>query len=186
MKPEQVYINRSTLSDGVLAERSRCGDADAFAELYHRYLNPIYRFLFRRTGGNIALAEDLTSQVFLDALDNLSHYRERGSFAAWLFTIARRRLVDHYRKGQMNLLDKIPDERFGVSDNLEDHENMEHLKQLLSALDDEKRELLQLRFSAELSFSDLAVVLGKSEAAVKMSLYRVLDWLRGQWEAGDE
>ena len=186
MKPEQVYINYATLRDGALAERSRFGDTDAFAELYCRYLNPVYRFLFRRTGGNVALAEDLTSQVFLDALDNLPHYRERGSFAAWLFTIARRRLADHYRKGKMDLLDEIPEERFGIFDNLEDRENMEHLKQLLWSLDDEKRELLQLRFSAGLSFSDMSVVLGKSEAAVKMSLYRVLDWLHGQWEAGNE
>ena len=186
MKPEQVCVNYATLSDGALTERSRFGDADAFAELYHRYLNSVYRFLFRRTGGNVTLAEDLTSQVFLDALDHLPHYRERGSFAAWLFSIARCRLADHYRKGGMYLLDEIPDEVFGISDNLEDHEDMEHLKQLLMSLDEEKRELLQLRFSAELSFSEIAVVLGKSESAVKMSLYRVLDWLRGQWEAGNE
>ncbi|MBL8076702.1 MAG: sigma-70 family RNA polymerase sigma factor [Anaerolineales bacterium] len=186
MNSKQVCVNHTSFSDGVLCEGSRIGDADAFAELYRRYLNSIYRFLFRRTGGNIALSEDLTSQVFLDALDNLPHYHERSSFAAWLFTIARRRLADHYRNGKMYLLDEIPDELFGISDRSEDRENMEHLKQLLSVLDEEKRELLQLRFSAELSFSDMAVVLGKSEAAVKMSLYRVLDWLRGQWEAGNE
>lgn len=186
MQSKQVYVNHTTLSDDALAERSRFGEADAFAELYRRYLNPVYRFLFRRTGGNIALSEDLTSQVFLNVLDNLTHYREYGSFAAWLFTIARRRLADHYRKNHMDLLDEIPDELLGISDNLEDHENLEYLKQLLSALDEEKRELLQLRFSAELSFSDMAVVFGKTEAAVKMSLYRVLDWLRGQWEAGNE
>ena len=186
MQPKQVYVDHATFSDGALAECCRIGDADAFAELYRRYLNPVYRFLFRRTGGNVSLAEELTSQVFLDALDNLPHYRERGSFAAWLFTIARRRLADHYRKGQMDILNEIPDELFGISDNLEDRENMERLKLLLSALDAEKRELLQLRFSAELSFADMAVTLGKSEAAVKMSLYRVLNWLRGQWEVGNE
>jgi len=186
MQPKQVYENLATLSDGTLAERSRLGDADAFAELYQRYLPPVYRFLFKRTGGNVALAEDLTSQVFLEALDNLPNYHERGYFAAWLFTIARRRLADHHRSNKMVFLEEIPETVFGISDNPEDRENMERLKQLLAAMDDEKREVLQLRFSAELSFADMAIVLGKSESAVKMSLYRVLDWLRSQWEAGNE
>jgi RNA polymerase sigma-70 factor (ECF subfamily) len=186
MQPKQVYVNHATLNDSALTEHSRLGDADAFAELYHRYLTPVYRFLFRRTGGNVALAEDLTSQVFLEALDSLPNYHERGYFAAWLFTIARRRLADYHRSSNMVFLEEIPEKIFSVSDNPEDRENMERLKQLLAVLDDEKREVLQLRFSAELSFAEMAIVLGKSEAAVKMSLYRILDWLRRQWEAGNE
>jgi len=181
MQIKQILTNYATLDDSALTERSRFGDAEAFAELYRRYLNPVYRFLFKRTGGNVALAEDFTSQVFLEALDNLPKYRDRGRFAAWLFTIARHRLTDYYRKTRMDFLDKIPESLPGVSDDLEDRENMARLKQLLTALDYEKRELLQLRFTAELSFADMAAALGRSEASVKMSLYRVLDWLRGQW-----
>lgn len=176
----------ATLSESTLAERSRAGDSDAFAELYRRYLTPVYRFIFRRVGGDIAAAEDLTSQVFLEALNSLSGYRERGQFAAWLFTIARRRLADRYRRPGMNSLEDVPEALLGIADGLEQREDLQRLKQLLTALDDEKRELLQLRFSAGLSFANMAAVLGRKEAAVKMSFYRVLERLRAQWEAGNE
>lgn len=186
MQLKRVLINYPTLNDSGLIKRSRDGDSDAFAELYRRYLTPIYRFIFKRVGGDVALAEDLTAQVFLEALDHLNGYRERGQFVAWLFTIARRRLIDCHRKTQMDSLEDVPEALLGVLDDLEQRENMVRLKQSLSTLSEDQRELLQLRFSAELSFADMASVLGKSEAAVKMSLYRVLDELREQWEAGNE
>jgi RNA polymerase sigma-70 factor (ECF subfamily) len=186
MQPKPVTMNYTTLDDSALVERSRTGDADAFAELYRRYLTPVYRFIFRRVGGDITAAEDLTSQVFLEVFNGLSAYRERGRFASWLFTIARRRLADGYRKPKMDLLEDVHESLLGISDGREQHENMTRLKQLLATLDEEKRELLQLRFSAGLSFADMAAVLGRKEAAVKMSLYRVLDGLRAQWEAGNE
>lgn len=186
MQSRLVSTNYAMLNESALAERSRAGDADAFAELYRRYLTPVYRFIFRRVGGDVAAAEDLTSQIFLEALDGLSSYRERGQFVAWLFTITRRRLADRYRKPGMDSLEDVPEALLGIPDGLEDRDNMRRLKQLLTALDEEKSELLQLRFSAELSFADIAALLGRKEAAVKMSLYRVLDGLRAQWEAGNE
>jgi RNA polymerase sigma-70 factor (ECF subfamily) len=186
MQSKLISTNYVTFSNSALVEQSRDGDAEAFAELYRRYLTPVYRFIFRRVGGDVAVAEDLTSQVFLEVLNSLSRYRERGQFVAWLFTITRRRLADRYRKCEMDSLEDVNESLLGISDGLEQHENMRRLKQLLASLDAEKRELLRLRFSAELSFADIAAVLGRSEAAVKMSLYRVLDSLRTQWEAGDE
>src|SRR5262245_49941403 len=143
MQPKVVSTNYAALTEGALVERSRDGDAEAFAELYRRYLTPVYRFVFRRVGGDVAAAEGLTSQVFLEALHHLSRYRERGRFVAWLFTITRRRLADRYRKAEMDSLDDVPESLLGVPDGLVQHENMIHLKQLLAALDEEKRELLQ-------------------------------------------
>ena len=186
MQAKPATMNYTTLNDAALSDRSRAGDAEAFAELYRRYLTPVYRFIFRRVGGDVGAAEDLTSQVFLEAFNGLSEYRERGRFVAWLFTITRRRLVDRYRKPEMDSLEDVHESYLGISDGLEQHENTARLKQLLATLDEEERELLRLRFSAELSFADIAAVLGRREAAVKMSLYRVLDRLRAQWEAGDE
>ena len=186
MQYKPATMNDTTLDDGILVQRSRAGDADAFAELYRRYLTPVYRFIFRRVGGDVGAAEDLTSQVFLEVFNGLSGYRDRGRFVAWLFTITRRRLADRYRKPEMDSLEDVHEALLGIPDGLEQHENMARLKQLLATLDEEKRELLQLRFSAELSFADMAAVLGRKEAAVKMSLYRVLDALRAQWEAGNE
>jgi RNA polymerase sigma factor (sigma-70 family) len=186
MQPKLVSTNYATLDDSTLVKRSRDGDADAFAELYHRYLTPIYRYVFNRVGGDVAVAEDLTSQVFLEALSGLTRYQEHGRFVAWLFTITRRRLADRYRKPEMDSLEDYPESLLGISDGLEQHENMARLKGLLDVLEEEKREVLLLRFSAELSFADMASVLGRNEASVKMSLYRVLKGLREQWEVGNE
>ena len=89
-------MDYSQLDDATLAKEAR-RDAEAFTTLYRRYVTPLYRYLYHRLG-NAKDAEDLTAQVFTDALEGLSSYRECGRFSSWLFTIAHRRLVDLYRQ----------------------------------------------------------------------------------------
>ena len=175
----------SLLDDSTLVkEASR--NADAFTELYRRHVTPLYRYLYHRLG-NVKDAEDLTAQVFMEALEGLASYRERGLFSAWLFTIARRRLTDLYRqRPTSHLEDDQPDSTFDLQSVLEGRENHARLNQLLGELEDDRRELLQLRFAAGLEFSEIASVLGKSEGAVKMTLYRTLDWLKANWEVPHE
>ena len=175
----------SQLDDSTLA-RDASRNADAFTELYRRYVTPLYRYLYHRLG-NEKDAEDLTAQVFMDALEGLPSYRERGRFSSWLFTIARRRLTDLYRQRPTSLLaDELPDDAFDLQSVLEKNENHARLNQLLDELEDDRRELLQLRFAAGLEFPEIASVLGKSEGAVKMTLYRTLDWLKANWEVSHE
>lgn len=168
-------------------------DVAAFALLYRRYVTPIYRYLFSRTG-NEADAQDLTAQVFLEALEGLPRYRDRGNFAAWLFTIARRRAIDQYRRRAPLPLDDASD--FGDAPDLGDcsdplsrviqHETLDRLKDLIVQLDDDQRDLLRLRFAAGLTFGQIGIILGRSEAAVKMAVHRLLDQLRAKWGAQDE
>jgi len=123
----------------------------------------------------------------MDALEGLASYRERGCFSAWLFTIARRRLIDLYRQHPTDpLKDEMPDISLDLQSVLEKNENHVRLNQLLDELDDDRRELLQLRYAAGLEFSEIASVVGKSEGAVKMTLYRTLDWLKANWEISHE
>src|SRR5512138_2277478 len=77
-------------------------DPSAFSGLYDRYVQPVYRYLYYRTG-SASDAEDLTSQTFLSALEALPQYRHRGCFAAWLFRIARGKLIDFQRKERKQL-----------------------------------------------------------------------------------
>lgn len=160
-------------------------DADAFAVLYRHYVTPIYRYLYSRTG-NTGEAQDLTAQVFLEALESLSRYRDRGNFAAWLFTIARRRAIDHYRRTPSVSLDDIDDlpARIDLVADLIERETLERLGTLIAQLDAEQRELLQLRFAGDLTFRQIGVVQGRSEAAVKMALRRLVDHLRVKWGGG--
>ena len=178
--------------DPALIEQAR-HNSDAFAALYRRYLTSVYRYLYSRLG-IVHDAEDITTQVFIDVLEGLSanHYRAGGCFSAWLFTIARRRLVDFYRQRPTSQLDptrtgayprEIQSAEPGLLASLEKSDDRKRLTHLLAQLDEEKQELLRLRFSALLGFAEIALLEGKSEAAVKMALYRTIDWLREHWEA---
>jgi RNA polymerase sigma-70 factor (ECF subfamily) len=164
-------------------------DPQAFAPLYRLYVRPIYRYLYSRTG-SAADAEDLTSQVFIEALDGLPRYRHQGHFPAWLFTIARRRLLNfHHRTRPEAPL--VLAEAHAAPENdplatVVQKDETAALLRRITALDVDEQDLLRLRFVAELSFAEIAVLLGRSADAVKKQTYRLLARLQSQLEAGNE
>jgi RNA polymerase sigma-70 factor (ECF subfamily) len=176
--------NLSPLDPGLI-ERSR-HDPEAFGALYRRYLTPVYRYLYRRLG-NVHEAEDIAAQVFTEALEGLvaGRYREGGCFSAWLFTIAAHKLADFYRTRSHLELDDPPSAEMGLQDKVEKNDDQQRLAKLLAMMEDEKQELLRLRFSAGLSFAEISSLAGRSEATVKMAIYRSLTWLREHWETED-
>lgn len=168
-----------------LLEAAR-SDPKAFAALYQRYVTPVYRYLYKRAN-NQAEAEDLTSQVFMEALEGLGRYREQGSFSAWLFTIARRKAISAYRRRDGDLpLDQAEDLPGVMDDPLErvvQGERRERMARVFAGLDDDQRELLRLRFTMGLSYAEIGQQLKRSEAAVKMAVYRLLRQMQARWEA---
>jgi RNA polymerase sigma-70 factor (ECF subfamily) len=175
------------MEDELLVTRAH-RDPCAYAVLYDRYLNPVYRYFFLRLGSRPE-AEDLTSQVFLAALESLPGYRQGSSFRAWLFGIARRKLADHYRlrRPQVSLeqMGDLPAAHEPALARLARSEQLRSLAELVAALQGSERELLGLRFAAGLSFAEMASLLKRKESAVKMSLYRLLERLEQQLEAKD-
>jgi RNA polymerase sigma factor (sigma-70 family) len=169
--------------EAVLVAEAR-HDSKAFTALYRHYLTPVYRYLVSRVN-NLHDAEDLTAQVFTEALEGLvaDRYQSGGNFAAWLFTIARRRLVDFYRQHPTSQLADPPSQEPSLLSIVENNENIQHLSRLLAQLDEEHRELLRLRFSAGLSFSQISLLDGRSEPAVKMAFYRTISFLQKHWES---
>ena len=169
--------------EAILTQQAR-RDHTAFATLYRRYLSPIYRYLYQRLG-NQQEAEDLTAQVFTEALEGLiaRRYREGGKFVAWLYSIARHKLIDFYRKKPQLALDEQFATPSTLLSDIEAGDDQSRIAHLLAQLDEDKRELLRLRFTAGLSFAEIAAIDGRSEAAIKMSIYRALEWLRNHWEA---
>lgn len=151
-----------------------------FRTLYERYLPRVYRYLFYRVGER-AMAEDLTSQTFLAALEGLAGYRHRGHFAAWLFGIARHKLADHYRRPQgARLSGELAADQAGLLDQVVAMDNLQNLAVVVNGLPEEEQELLRLRYAAELSLAEIAALQGRSLGAVKMSLYRLLARLAAQ------
>jgi RNA polymerase sigma-70 factor (ECF subfamily) len=94
--PEAAAQEIPVEDEAEVVAAARNGDPAAFARLYGRYVRPIYRYLYSRVGDG-ADAEDLTSRTFLAALEALTRYRHRGRFAAWIFAIAYRKAMDHFR-----------------------------------------------------------------------------------------
>ena len=160
-----------------------------FSSVYKRYATPIYRYTFARVG-NQADAEDLTSLVFMDALKSWAHFKLNGNIPAWLFTIARNKIVDRYRREKETIpLEYISNTVVEEKDLLKgvmDAETFTKLSQILSSLPSEQQELLQLRFAGELTYGQIGKVVGKSEAAVKMAIHRLVDQLQVVMEQDNE
>jgi RNA polymerase sigma-70 factor, ECF subfamily len=170
--------------EAALIKAARANPA-AFGVLYELYVVRVYRYLRTRVS-NEEDAADLTQQVFLKALDALPGYQERGlPFAAWLFRIARHSITDNYRQRRDNISwDLLPDV-MAASDHQQDpeeivlhQESLLRLRRLLEGVDRKKRELLALRFAGGLSTTEIALVVNKSQAAVKKQLTRTLNTLK--------
>jgi RNA polymerase sigma-70 factor (ECF subfamily) len=174
-------------SDAQLVRLAR-QDRSAFVALYRRYLSRVYRYVYRRVG-NQQDAEDVTASVFIEALECLEDYREQGSFAGWLFTIAHHRVADHYRqqKEGISLEEVLPALNSGPGPEALalQRDRLERVAQALDELTAERQEALALRFFGELSNKEVAQVMDRSEAAVKMLVYRTLRQLRRRC-GGDE
>ena len=177
---EDAAAVADAMADAIATSQDNPGD---FSALYDRYIQPVYRYHYYRTG-SAAEAEDLTSQTFLSALEALPRYRHQGSFAAWLFRIARGKVIDYFRRQQKQvpLADNHPAEASDLLAQVAQSDEIAELTALIHQLDDEAQELIRLRYTAGLPFAQIAAILGSNENTVKKSLYRVMARLQSQLE----
>jgi RNA polymerase sigma-70 factor (ECF subfamily) len=172
--------------DAVLAESAKA-DASAFGELYERYYVRVYRYIYHRVG-HASDAEDITALVFMKALEALPSYRShQNGFAPWLFRIARNAVVDHYRRRRkQNPLDDL-EHHAGAGDpvvHILGREQRAELNSLLTELSSDQRDVVLMRYAADLSFPEIAATLGKKEPAVRMLLHRGLRKLKAVMDDG--
>jgi RNA polymerase sigma-70 factor (ECF subfamily) len=158
-------------------------DPRAFAPLYERYHDVIYRYCYTRLGDRQA-AEDATAETFLKAFANLQHFRP-GIFLAWLYTIARHAVADAYRRGRRTESWDEQEQDEGappasapavVDTGREPLERLA-LQSALEQLPEDQRAVLELQLSGW-SGPEIAAALGKSAAAVKMLRFRAMERLR--------
>lgn len=161
--------------------KAREGSPAAFAELYDIYVDRVYAYVYHRTGHR-QTAEDLVSDVFLRALRAVAHFRWRGvDFGAWLMTIARNRVNDHFKSARFRLeapVEEIVDVPAAPADApeaaAEQHDLRRQVRGALAALKGEQAEVLYLRFIQHLDVAETGAVMGKSPDAVKALQYRAL------------
>lgn len=167
-----------------LVQRAQTGDAEAFGELYDKYVDQVYRYIAYRVASS-QLAEDLTSETFLRALRRISSFTWQGrDVGAWFVTIARNLIADHYKSGRYRL-ELTADDVTAVhgaaqvttagpeSEVLEAMQN-KVLLEAVKQLNAEQQECIVLRFLQGLSVSETAQVMGKNDGAIKALQYRAI------------
>ncbi|GAA4145814.1 hypothetical protein GCM10022251_06810 [Phytohabitans flavus] len=167
-----------------LVERAQAGEAEAFGLIYDRYVDTVFRFVYFRVG-NRQLAEDLTSDTFLRALKRIGSFTWQGrDLGAWLVTIARNLVADHFKSGRYRLevttgdvLDADREDR-GPEGSPEaavvDHITNVALLSAVKQLNPEQQECIVLRFLQGFSVAETAQAMGKNEGAIKALQYRAV------------
>lgn len=161
-----------------LIARAKRGDADAVSALYQAYVNAIFRYIAYRVE-SVMVAEDLTADVFLRMVRDIPHYDDRGHpFGVWLFAIARNRIRDHYRakhhRTHVELGEHHPSDDTDPFDTLAQREERAQLRHALAQLPPDYQDVLILRYMHNLSYADVARILGKSELALRTIQHRAL------------
>lgn len=170
-------LSEKTLREHVKAVQD--GDRNAFGPIYDQYFLQVYRYYVSRVKRDEE-AEELTSEAFFKALRGIESYRPEGNipFSAWLFRIVKNLLIDHYRKQREHseLTDDMPfaDQNMDSSRQANQHFSREMLNSALEELPQMQAQAISLRFFSELSNSEIALVLDKSETAVRILLSRGL------------
>jgi RNA polymerase sigma-70 factor (ECF subfamily) len=164
-------------------------DPTYFAHVYERYFQRIYLYCLRNVS-NTHEAEDLASQVFVQAFRNLRYYRG-GSVAAWLFRIAYGTVANYYRQSRSEIaIDEILPEIAGDSaeplESIMVSEMHQKLRGLIDALSSEDRYLLGLKIEGELSSQEIGELLGKNPGAVRTQLHRIIRRIRDRYQQSEK
>lgn len=186
---EKIPIGKTKLlkrksKSGSLIRQAK-GDAASFSEVYRAYAPRVYRYVYARVG-NQQDAEDITAQVFEVALRGLKDFDGGRNFSAWLFTIARNKVVDTYRSGgresSLESAGWLATEDADPMGSVIKKEGLSELLVQVRTLQSDEQELLSLRFAARLKYAEIGEVLGKKTGAVKMAVRRLVQRLHDEME----
>jgi RNA polymerase sigma-70 factor (ECF subfamily) len=163
-----------------LVDLAKEGDAEAFGQLYDHYVSGVFRFVYYRVGSQ-QLAEDLTSETFVRGLRAIQRFNWQGKdFGAWLTTIARNLIADHFKSSRSRLeivSETIPEGKTHAPSPEQEVLSLisnEMLFEAVSALPPEQRDCILMRFIQGLSIAQTAAALGRSEGAIKQLQLRAV------------
>lgn len=173
----QVQANESEI-----IQRAKTCDPDALGAIYEKYYQGIYRYVYYRVGDS-ALAEDLTGDIFVKMLHGIGSYSIQGvPFSAWLYRIARNRVIDHLRrqpeKAELSLEEARVETIASGETTLERALQRDELLKAVQVLTEDQRQVIVLKFIEDMDNATIASVLRKTEGAVKSLQHRALDTLR--------
>ena len=168
-----------------LVGRARSGDEEAFTVLFHRFHDEIYRFATRRLRDPEA-GQDVAAETMADAFSSIGRFRWRGvPFEAWLYTIARRRVVDRLRAAARERGHEISDVA-SVADHSDSIVDAARIRAAIAELPPTERDVVELRFMEDLDVEQTARRLGKRAGAVRVAQHRGLARLRVALDEGTQ
>jgi RNA polymerase sigma-70 factor, ECF subfamily len=174
------FVEEQHVETWRLVTLAQAGDGDAFGQLYDRYVDTVFRFVYYRVNDR-GLAEDFTSETFLRALRRISTISYQGrDIGAWFITIARNIVLDHMKSARHRLeittadtlegKDREPSPEAAVLAAL----SSDRLMAAVKLLGNEQRECVMLRFIQGFSVSETAAVMGKNDGAIKALQHRAV------------
>ena len=169
-------------SDDYLVEQIRLGDEKAAEELIKRYYTSILRYC-KSHAFDLEKAEDLTQETFLKLFKSLSGYKGKRKFKAYLYTIANHLCIDESRKTKVYSLESESEIRCEC-DEMSRIEDRTEIDYLLNVLSPEQREAIILRFGEELSFWEIARVMGCNMRTAQSRVRNALKIMRKERESG--
>ena len=152
-----------------------------FRHFYERNMERVYRFVFFRVGNNVAVAEDLTSEIFMKALHAFAHYDPKRSQSAWIMTIARNHLINHWRDKKLHVdIDEIAFQMEGEDgqETVETKEDEQLLQHALAQLPEKDRRLIEMKHLLGYRYKDMAAELGKTSGAIRIETHRAMKKLK--------
>lgn len=168
------------LSDDELVEQIQLGNENAAEELVKRYYTSILRYC-KWHCSNLEKAEDLTQETFLKLFKNISGYKGKKKFKAYLYTIANHLCIDESRKTQFSSLEDEENIAHGYNDMVRVEDRVE-INYLLNYLSSEQREAIILRFGEQLSFEEIAKVMGCNMRTAQSRVRNALKIMRKEQE----
>lgn len=170
-KAHPTYKDPPLPDEAVLVRQAKSGDDEAFTRLYDAYVERLYRYVFFRVSDDTA-TEDLVSQVFLKAWQNLDRYKIGGSpFIAWLYAIARNLVIDHYRsKKELAPLEEavaLPSDQQSLDEQVQLQFDIDALRDALQFLSADQQQVLILKYIAGLPNPDIARIMNKQEGTIR-------------------
>jgi RNA polymerase sigma-70 factor (ECF subfamily) len=175
-------MNKNEVRETDLVTQALAGDSASFGLLYEHYLDEMYQFVFYKVKGRQE-AEDLTEVVFLKAWQALDgNPPTKIPFRLWLYRIARNTVIDHYRtrRSQIDLEEamEVPETADSPETLVVRRERVEELRDKLQMLNEDQQEVITCRFVMGLSHAETAVVMSRTEQAVRALQYRAITALR--------
>lgn len=154
-------------------------EPDAFAELYEKYSQKIYKYFLFHTNFDNDVSEDLTQETFVRAYTHLSDYKEKGySYGTYLTTIAHNLLVNSYRKQQSAPLDEAKKIPYEIKDDLEIKSEADALHRAIEELPPQEQKIVEMKYEQDMPIRDIADTLHKNENTIKLALFRIRNKLK--------